>query len=98
MTDVLAKIEMRKNAEAKVREKLLLLALSKPLEQLSKFPDWENCSHVDLQTDKLWPDVSYELPTMINSLVGYVASKEKIPIDVCIVRISDVFALVVRTE
>lgn len=96
--DAHAAIAVRERAESRVKDVILALVFAKPLEQHVAFPkDWDKCSHVDFQTDKLWPDLFLELPPMIANLVGHIAHRNQTPIDVCIVRSHGVFSLVVRT-
>lgn len=99
MNDTISALHLQNRAEAEVQGKILALVFSKPLEQLVAIPkEWKQCSHVDLQTDKLWPDMEREITPMVGNLVSYLAHRGKIPVDVCVVRSHGVFSLVVRTE
>lgn len=99
MDDTLIAIQLRERAEVEVQRKILALIFSKPLEQFTSIPkDWGHCSHVDYQTDKMWPDLERETMPMIGNLVGHLANQKKNPVDVCIVRRSGVFSVVVQTE
>lgn len=98
MTDIHTTIRLRERAEASVQKRILSLVFSKPLEQLVSIPkDWKECSHVDFQTDKLWPESENEVMPMVGNLVSYLADRKKVPVDICVVRTHGMFSLVVRT-
>lgn len=94
--DVAARVEARQRAESVVRERLLALVFSKPLETFTTIPKGWKCTHVDYATQDLWPDLERELMPMLNSLISSLAYRNRVPTDVCVVRAPGRFCIVVQ--
>lgn len=96
MLDVLAKIQHQQRTESDIKSDLLVLLMSKPIEFRTEMPDWPHCFHVDLKPYADWisPD---NLRVVTANLVGHLAASGRTPIDVCAVKLPDVYSIVVKT-
>lgn len=97
MIGVLEAIQHQERSEARIKEELLVLLMSKQVKFLSEIPqDWEHCTHVDMQPDADFMEPE-RLRAVLNTLVGYLAHSGRHPVDVCAVKNSEVYSIVVRT-